>query len=403
MSMTSATPTITHNALPQTAERLHRTTLNPFAAINQRLQMMTAAGQSVIRLDIGSPDLPPPGRVVDALSRSAANPAHHGYSSYRGDGTYRRAMAEYYAQRFGVSLDPDNEVLPLIGSKEGIANLSLAYLDRGDAALVPAISYPTYAAGALLAGAETIILPMRPEDGYLPDLTAPVPGIERAKLLWVNYPNNPTGATATLAFYEQALAFCVKHNLILCSDNPYADVTFDGYRAPSALEIPGAKERTVEFTSLSKTYNMAGWRMGAASGNRDVLNELLRVKSNVDSASFRALYDAGTEALINTSEDWLAERNGRYAARRDLLMAALPDLGLRAEKPRATLYVWAKITDGRSEKEYAEEALDATSVSITPGTVYGVAGAGYVRFSLGISDSELSEALDRLREWHASQ
>ena len=388
-------------ALPLTAERMHRTTLNAFAALNQRLQAMIAAGQSVIRLDMGSPDLPPPGAVIDTLTASAADPGHHGYMSYRGDPAFRRAIAAYYERRFGVSLNADREVLPLLGSKEGLVNLSLAYLDRGDAALISEISYPSYVGGTLLAGGDVILLPMRAENGYLLDLNGPIPGIERAKLLWVNYPNNPTGATATLEFYEQALAFCEAHNLILCSDNPYADVTFDGYRAPSALQVPGAKARTVEFTSLSKTYNMAGWRIGAATGSAEVLDELLRVKSNVDSAHFRAIYDAGSNALQATSADWIAERNARYAARRDMLIAALPDIGLMADPPRATLYVWAAITDGRSDIAYTSEALEKAGVSITPGTVYGQAGAGFVRFSLGIAESALDEALDRLRTWHA--
>ncbi len=389
------------STLPKTAERLQRTTMNPFAALNQKLQTRIAAGQPVIRLDIGNPDLPPPSAVIGALNASAANPHHHGYGSYRGDAGYRRALVEYYQRRFEVELNPETEILPLIGSKEGLVNLSLAYLDRGDVSLVPAIAYPSYQAGALMAGAETITLPMSAETGYLPDFSAPIPGIERAKLLWVNYPNNPTGATATLDFYERALAFCVEHNLILCSDNPYSDVTFDGFRAPSALEVPGAKERTVEFSSLSKTFNMAGWRIGAVAGNKDVINEVLRVKTNFDSAHFQPIYDGGTEALRGTSENWIAERNARYAARRDMLMAALPNIGLRAEIPRGTLYVWAKIIDGRTEKQYSEEALAATGVSITPGTVYGEGGAGYLRFSMGIDEGELANAINLLCAWHA--
>jgi LL-diaminopimelate aminotransferase len=387
--------------LPTPAERLHRTALNPFAALNQKLQAMTAAGQNVIRLDIGSPDLPPPAAVIEALAQSAADPTHHGYMSYRGDPVYRRAVAAYYERRFGVTLNPDTEILPLIGSKEGLANISLAYLDRGDAAILPELSYPTYAAGAFLAGGDTLTIPMRAEENYLLNFDEPIAGIERAKLLWVNYPNNPTGAVASLDFYARALAFCRDHNLLLCSDNPYVDVTYDGYRAPSVMQIPDAKAQAVEFVSLSKSHNMAGWRLGACVGNTEALNKLLVVKSTIDTAQFRAIYDAGTVALNTVPESWIAERNERYAARRETLLAALPDLGLTAERPRATLYVWARITDGRTDREYAASALAETCVSITPGSTYGAAGDHYLRFSLGVSDARFTEALDRLREWYA--
>jgi len=386
--------------LPIPAERLRRTVLNPFAALNQRLQAMTAAGQNVIRLDIGSPDLPPPAVVIETLAQSAAEPSHHGYLSYRGDPGFRRAVAAYYERRFGVALNPDTEILPLIGSKEGLVNMSLAYLDRGDAAIIPALSYPSYSAGALLAGGDVLTIAMRAEDNYLLDFDTSIAGIERAKLLWVNYPNNPTGALASLEFYERALNFCGQHHLLLCSDNPYVDVTFDGYRAPSVLQIPDARAQAVEFVSLSKSHNMAGWRLGACVGNAEALNKLLVVKSTIDTAHFRAIYDAGTAALSTVPESWLAERNARYAARRDTLLAALPDLGLTAERPRGTLYVWARILDGRTDREYAESALVESCVSITPGSTYGPTGDRYLRFSVGVSEARLAEALDRLREWY---
>jgi LL-diaminopimelate aminotransferase len=242
---------------------------------------------------------------------------------------------------------------------------------------------------------------MRAEDDYLLDFDAPIPEIERAKLLWVNYPNNPTGAVASLEFYERALAFCRAHHLLLCSDNPYVDVTFDDYRAPSVMQFPDAKSQSVEFMSLSKSHNMAGWRLGACVGNAEALNKLLVVKSTIDSAHFRAIYDAGTAALNTTPESWLAERNARYASRRDTLLSSLPDLGLTAARPLGTLYIWAHIADGRTDREYAESALTETCVSITPGTTYGPTGDHYLRFSLGISEARLAEALDRLREWHA--
>lgn len=386
--------------LPTPAERLHRTSLNPFAALNQRLQAMTAAGQDIIRLDIGSPDLPPPKAVIEALAQSAANPTHHGYMSYRGDRGFRKAVATYYERRFGVTLNPDTEVLPLIGSKEGLVNISLAYLDHGDVAIIPELSYPSYSAGALLAGGDTLSIPMRANDNYLVDFDTPIEGIERAKLLWVNYPNNPTGGIASLEFYQRAVEFCREHSLLLCSDNPYVDVTYDGYCAPSLMQIPDAKAQAVEFMSLSKSYNMAGWRLGACVGNADVLNKLLVVKSTIDTAHFRAIYDAGTVALTVVPDSWVSERNARYAGRLDTLLAALPALGLTAERPRGALYVWARIADGRTDREYAESALAETCVSITPGSTYGPTGDHYLRFSLGVSEARLTEALDRLREWH---
>jgi LL-diaminopimelate aminotransferase len=374
---------------------------NPFASLGQRIAQLSAAGKDIIRLDIGSPDLPPPPHVIEALERSAEDPSHHGYAGHRGELSFRMAIAAYYMRRFGVELDPHTEIMPLIGSKEGLVNLTVAYLDRGDAALIPSISYPTYTAGALMAGADPIYLPLRAENNYLLDLTQPVPGIERAKLLWINYPNNPTGAIASLDFYEQAVAFCRAHNLLLCSDNPYVDVTFGAYRAPSALQVRGAKDMTVEFISLSKSHNMAGWRLGACVGNREALNNLVHVKSTLDSGSFRAIYDAGTEALNTTPQSWIDARNERYRVRRDLLMAALPEIGLEPTfVPEGSLYIWARIAGQILDEEYTNAALESTGVSITPGSTYGDDGRRFVRISLGVSDQRLDEALSRLKEWY---
>lgn len=390
-------------ALPAPAARLSRYGLNPFASLVQRITEMTAAGKDVIRLDMGSPDMPPPPAVIEALAASARNPANHGYSAYRGDPTFRRAVAAYYARRFGVAIDPAVEVLPLIGSKEGLVNLEMAYLDRGDAAIIPSIAYPSYAAGALMAGGDVLTVPLRAEKNYLLDFEelAKTPGLERAKLLWVNYPNNPTGATATLEFYEEAVEFCRAHNLLLVSDNPYVDVTYDGYRAPSALQVPGAKDCTIEFVSMSKTFNMAGWRLGAAVSNRTVLDNLLHIKSTLDSAGFRAIYDAATLALNETSEQWIAERNARYQARRDQIIAALPEIGLEPTiPPQGSLYVWSHIAHGLTDTEYCGAALSEANVSITPGSTYGEEGRHFVRFAVTTEESRLNEALNRLREWH---
>lgn len=375
--------------------------MNPFASLAPRIAAMNASGRDVIRLDMGSPDLPPPPSVVETLAQSAADATHHGYSTYRGDPAFRRAVAGYYMRRFGVELDPTTEVLPLIGSKEGLANLSMAYLDRGDASLIPSLSYPTYTAGALLAGADTISIPVRAENGYLPDFDEPILGIERAKLLWVNYPNNPTGATAELDFYERAVEFCREYNLLLCSDNPYVEVAFNGYRAPSALQVRGAKDCTVEFMSLSKTYNMAGWRLGAAVGNKTALDNLLHIKSTIDTAGFKAVYDAGIEALDNTPQSWIDSRNERYRFRRDRIMDALPEIGLEpVTPPKASLYIWAKIAHGQIDSAWCNSALNEAAVSVTPGSTYGAEGRHYVRFSLGVGEERLEVALNRLREWH---
>src|SRR5260221_8315773 len=320
--------------LPKRAFRLDRLPPYGFAIIGQRIQEMTAAGKDVIRLDIGSPDMPPPDRVVEALKQSASDPTHYQYGSYRGDPVFRKAVADYYKRRFGVHLDPNREVLPLIGSKEGLVNLALAYIDRGDASLVPTIAYPAYSMGTLMAGGEIIEMPL--DEQYLPDFDAIKGDLSRAKLLWINYPNNPTGATADLEFYQRAVEFCRQHNLLLCSDNPYCEIVFDGYRAPSALQAPGAMDCTVEFMSMSKMYNLAGWRLGAAVGNREALDNLLNVKSNVDSGHWKAIYDAAAVALNEVPQSWIDARNARYQQRREGAPAFLPGIRVGSFKGPAS-------------------------------------------------------------------
>ncbi|MEP7286883.1 MAG: aminotransferase class I/II-fold pyridoxal phosphate-dependent enzyme [Chloroflexota bacterium] len=385
--------------LPERAYRLRQLPPYRFAVIGQRIAEMTTAGHDVIRLDIGSPDLPPPDAVVEALKASESDPTHYQYGSYQGDPAFRKAVAAYYQRRFGVTLDPMREVLPLIGSKEGLVNLSLAYLDRGDYAIIPDIAYPAYGMGTRLAGGEIIEVPLDPVRGYLPDFSAIGRDLSRAKLLWVNYPNNPTGATADLSFYEEAVAFCRDHDLLLCSDNPYCEVAFDGFVAPSALQVAGAKDCTVEFMSLSKFYNLAGFRLGACVGNAEAIKALLNVKSNMDSGHFKPIYDAGTIALNTTPQSWVDERNAHYEARRDRILAILPEIGLEAFKTSASLYVWARVLDG-SAQEYCDRALNEALVAVTPGEMYGTGGHRYVRLSLGVADDRLDEALTRLREWY---
>lgn len=389
--------------MPVPANRLQALPPYPFALLNQRMRTLRAEGIDVINLDVGSPDMPPPEFVVDALAESAAHPGHHGYAGYQGTSEFRATIADYYQQRFGVRIDPERQVLPLLGSKEGIINLSFAFLDRGDLALMPDISYPPYSLGARLAGAEVGWLPVDEAGGYLPNLDdIPTDLSDRAKLLWVNYPNNPTGATAEPDFYQRAVEFCSGHDILLASDNPYVEVTFDGFVAGSALQIPGAMDCTVEFVSFSKSYNMAGWRLGAAVGNAEAIKTLLTMKSNVDSGHFRPVYDAAVIAHEQITPEWIGERNAIYQRRRDRILETLPQVGLSAQKPRGSLYVWARVEDGDG-KQYAEAALTNAHVSVAPGEFYGPGGAPYVRISLGIANDRLEQALDRLKKWYGSR
>ena len=384
------------------AKRVLNLPAYPFAILGQLIQEMIKQGQDVIRLDIGSPDMPPPDFVIDVLAASSRNPDHHGYSGYRGIPEFRRAVAKYYAKRFGVELSSETEVLPVIGSKEAIINLTFAYIDDGDVALVPTIGYPSYAMGACMAGGAVGYVPNMSDGGYMPNLGAiPETLLSKARLFWINYPNNPTGAVADLDFYAEMVAFCKRYDILLVSDNPYVDVTFDGYRAGSVLQVEGAKDHTVELISLSKSHNMAGWRLGAAVGNAKALKNLLNIKSNIDSGHFHPIYEAGAAALEQTSQTWIDERNAIYQRRRDEVLAALPEIGLTAHKPKGSLYIWAKVLDGNGQ-DYAQAALEKAQVSLAPGTIYGPDGSNYVRFSLGMSDERLTEALDRLKMWYGN-
>lgn len=390
--------------MPAHASRLDNLPPYVFAVLGERLREMEIQGIDVIRLDIGSPDMPPPQHVIDRLYQSACNPDNHGYSGYRGIPPFRQAVTGYYHRRFGVEIDPDKQVLPLLGSKEGIVNLCLAYLDRGDLVLIPDIGYPSYMQGARLAGADIYWLPVNAEGGYLPDFDAIPPEIAaKAKMLWLNYPNNPTGATASVEFYRQAVDYCRQHDILLASDNPYVEVTFDGYTAPSALQADqSADEAVIEFISFSKSHNMAGWRLGAAVGSPKALHNLLRIKSNMDSGHFTAIFEAGIAALDNTPQSWLDERNQIYQRRRDRLLAALPELGLHADKPAGSLYLWAKPLEMTADR-YVEQALNIAHVSLAPGGAYGPGGGDYLRLSVGVSDARLDESIDRLRDWYKNR
>lgn len=380
------------------AQRLANLPPYVFAGLEKRISQMIANGRDVIRLDIGSPDQPPAPFIIESLYRSAQDETHHGYAGYFGTPQLRQAMADYYDRRFGVRLDPKTQVLPLIGSKEGIFNLAWAYVDHGDVVLVPDPGYPTYTAGALLAGGQVVNVPLLAERNWQPDLQAiPSDVLARTKIMWLNYPNNPTTACASLEFFGQAIEFARQHGFLLVHDNPYADVTFDGYVAPSLLQVPGAAEVAIEFNSLSKSHNMGGWRVGMAMGNAEAVSALSRLKTNIDSGIFRAIQDASVDALSGAQE-WLSERNAVYAHRRDIVLAAVSQAGMQAAVPKATIYVWARIPAGfASSAEFCDKLLDTVGVSITPGPAFGAQGEGYVRISLGQKTERIVEAMERLK------
>jgi len=389
--------------MPDIAARLNNLPPYPFAVLNQRVRELNNAGFDIVNLDIGSPDMPPSDLVIKSMTDAISDPTAHGYSGYKGTAEFRAGVARYYERRFGVILDPEKNVLPLLGSKEGIVNLSLAFLDQGDIALVPEIAYPAYQMGAHLAGAQVQWVKLDVANGFLPDLDALAADFpKRAKLLWINYPNNPTGATCDFSTYQKIVDFCRERNLLLASDNPYVEVTFDGYVAGSVLQVAGALDTTVEFISWSKSYNMAGWRLGAAVGSAEALKTLLVVKSNMDSGHFHAIYKAGITASDETPRSWIDARNLIYEKRRDKILAALPDMGLVAKKTSGSLYVWARTEMGNGS-QFAEAALTQAHVSVAPGVIYGPGGTPYIRMSLGIPDDRLDEALSRLKSWYGKR
>jgi LL-diaminopimelate aminotransferase len=380
------------------AQRLLNLPPYPFARWAAEVSRVQRGGLDVIRLDIGNPDLAPHEAVIRALCASAAQPSTHGYSGYRGLPSLRRATAAYYQRRFGVSLDPETEVVPLIGSKEGIVNLALACLDPGDLVLVPDPGYAPYTMGAMLVGAEVATLPLVAANGFLPDLDAvPEALASRAALMWLNYPNNPTGAVADLGFLNEAVAFARRHDILLCYDAPYCDVTFDGYVAPSILQVEGARDVVVEFNSLSKTYNMAGWRMGMAVGNADVLGALAQVKSNVDSGMFHPLQEAAIEAL-SVESAWISERNAIYRERLQILVEGLRAVGLEATLPHAGLYLWVPVPAGETAEDYARRWLEDAGVAVAPGSFFGALGHGYIRISATAPTARVREAMTRILE-----
>ena len=378
-------------------ERLGRIPAYVFAELERKLAEKKAAGVDVISLGIGDPDTPTFPHIVAAMQRAVEDPSTHQYPSNRGRKEFREAVVGFYRKRFGVELDPEAQVMPAIGGKECIYHLNFAFLDEGDVALAADPGYPVYTGGPLLAGAEPVLMPLVPERGFVPDLGAiPAAKLERARLMFLNYPNNPTGAVVPDGFFAEAIAFAREHDLLVVHDNAYSELTFDGYVAPSFLAEPGAMDVGVEVFSLSKSYNMTGWRCGAIVGNADAIAHYWKLKTNVDSGLFEAVQVAGAEAL-NASQEPVREMAAIYSRRRDLVIDALREIGIDIEPPKGTIYVWAPVPQGHTSASFAEEVLEQAGVVVSPGSSYGPNGEGFFRISLTVPDERLTEAVERMR------
>jgi LL-diaminopimelate aminotransferase len=371
-----------------------------FAALEAKIAQKRAAGIDVISLGIGDPDTPTYAPIVAAAQRAVADPSTHTYPSNRGRPEFREAVTAFYQRRFGVQLDPETEVMPAIGAKECIFNLNLAFLDPGDLALASDPGYPVYTGGPLLAGGEPLLMPLVPELGFAPDLEAISPdALDRARLMFINYPNNPTGAVVPDGLFESVIELAGRSDLLVVHDNAYSETTFDGYVAPSFLATPGAKEVGVEVFSLSKGYNMTGWRCAAIVGNRDAIQQYWRLKSNIDSGLFDAIQLAGAAALAPEVDAEVAAMNAVYQRRRDLVCEALSRAGVQVTPPKGTIYVWAPVPDGfESAAAYCDHVLEQAAVIISPGGAYGRSGEGFFRISLTTPDDRLLEAVERLSQ-----
>ncbi len=369
-----------------------------FAELDRAKAELEAEGKEVISLGIGDPDMPTPEPIIEVLKREAEEPANHQYPSYEGLLEFRQSVAEWYDKRFGVSLDPVCEVISLIGSKEGIAHLPLAFVDPGDVGLYTDPGYPVYRVAIAFAGGTAVGLPLKEENGFLPDLDAvPAEAARKAKILYLNYPNNPTAATADEAFFEKVVAFARRHEILVCHDAAYTEISFDGYKAPSFLQVKGAKEVGIEFHSLSKTYNMTGWRIGFCVGNEDAVAGLGKVKTNIDSGVFQAVQYAGVEALLRNGK--IPARLSRiYQERRDRVVEGLRACGLNPFVPRAAFYIWCPVPGGMDSKEFAGKLLVEAGVVVTPGVGFGEHGEGYFRITLTQSEEKIEEAMVRIQD-----
>ena len=379
----------------QPSSRLDRLPPYLFAELERKIREKRAAGVDVISLGIGDPDTPTPAPVIDALAAAAADPGTHQYPSNRGRAELREAFARFYERRFAVTLDPESEVIPALGAKECVFNLNLAFLDPDSVALAADPGYPVYTGGPLLAGAEAVLMPLLPERGFAPDLDA-IGGevAARARLLYLNYPNNPTGAVVPEGLFERAVRFGREHDVLIVHDASYTETTFDGYVAPSFLETPGAKEVGVEVFSLSKGWNMTGWRTAAIVGNAEAVATYWKLKTNIDSGMFEAVQLAAAAALDAGAP---AEMSEIYQRRRDLVCGALAEIGVDVTPPKGTIYVWAPVPEGHTSASYCELVLEESGVVVSPGGSYGPNGEGFFRISLTVPDERLAEAVERLR------
>jgi LL-diaminopimelate aminotransferase len=380
------------------SKRLDRIPPYAFAQLERKISEKRAAGVDVISLGIGDPDRPTPPLIVEAMQEAVTEPETHQYPSNRGRADFRAAVSDFYERRFDVSLDPESEVMPAIGAKEAIFNLNLAFLDPGDYALAADPGYPVYTSGPWLAGAEPVLMALKSEHGFVPDLGKIEEDIaRRAKLMFLNYPNNPTGAIVPDGFFDRVVEFARAYEILVVHDNAYSEIVFDGYRAPSFLATPGAKDVGIEVFSLSKGYNMTGWRCAVVVGNADALHTYWQLKSNIDSGLFEAVQLAGITALSPDADSEVASMSELYRRRRDLVCEALANIGVQVRPPHGTIYVWAPVPDGfDSSAAYAEHVLEQAAVVISPGSIYGPAGEGWFRISLTTPDDRLLEAVGRL-------
>jgi len=368
-----------------------------FASIDEMKQKARVKGVDLIDLSIGDPDIPTPSNIVGAMKKAVKNPVNHRYPSYEGMLSYREAIARWYKRRFNVKLDPETEVLSLIGSKEGIGHIPLAFVNPGDIVLVPSPGYPVYSVGTLFAGGESYMMPLKEENDFLPDFGAiPKKVFIKAKLIFINYPNNPTSVVAPWKFHKEVIEVAKKYNIIVCHDASYTEIYYDDKRPLSFMQIPGSKDAGIEFHSLSKTYSMTGWRVGFAVGNRKVLAGLGKVKTNLDSGIFQAIQEASIVAL-DMDNDTLSGIRKTYQKRRDILYSGLKKLGMQLIKPEATFYIWAKVPSHFDSAGFVAHMLNKAGVLATPGNGFGDAGEGYVRFALTASEDRIKEAVERIR------
>jgi len=369
-----------------------------FARIDSMKTEAKNRGVDLIDMSIGDPDMPTPQHIVEAMKVAVEKPEHHKYPSYDGMPSYREAVSRWYSRRFNITLDPAQEVLSLIGSKEGIGHIPLAFVNPGDVVLCPSPGYPVYSIATLFAGGEPYFMPLVEENGFLPDFSSiPEEVFKRTKIMFLNYPNNPTSATADKDFFSEAIALAYKYNIIICHDAAYSEIYYDNRMPVSFMEVEGAKEVGIEFHSLSKTYNMTGWRIGFAVGNSGVIAGLGKIKTNLDSGVFQAIQEASIVAL-DTDDNLLSSIRATYQARRDVLFGGLTEMGLNVIRPDATFYLWARVPQGFTSEEFVVHLLDRTGVLGTPGNGFGDPGAGYIRFALTVSVERIGEAVERIKK-----